>query len=121
MLVPHRGLQQKVLVVDPDLDFSEMVAEYISLQAGLVAKSASDLVDVGFQLGRFQPDVVLCSMEMPSFASILPHVNHLKARLVVLTNARDRPTSTLREDLKCSAVVEKPVVLEGLVELIHDL
>ena len=111
----------KVMVLDPEVDFAEMVAEFLGLQMGVQAKWSIDLVDIGYEFATFQPDIVLCATEMPALGSITQYADRIKARLVVLNSVRNHSAGALREDLSDAIVVKKPVKLESLLQIIREL
>ena len=111
----------RILVIDHEEDFAEMVAEFLALQAGMEAMCTVELVDVGIQLERFRPNVVLCAIDLPpsSLQRIAQMVKSLKARFLLLTNGRTRHQTSLCADLGGDLVVEKPVKLDDLLQIIR--
>ena len=116
---PSVGGRARVLILDTELDFADMVAEYLILQGDFVARSAVNPVAIGFELGDFRPNIVLCAMELPIFGSVVSHASRINARLVLMTNGPARVP--LRDGLDGCSVIEKPVQLETLLRTIQDL
>ena len=111
----------RILVVDHEEDFADMVAEFLDLQPDITAVCTIELVDVGIQLVRFRPTVVLCAIDLPgiSLASIAQQVAELGARFVLMTNVRTRHQISLCEDLAGDVLIEKPMTLDSLLQVIR--
>lgn len=60
----------RVLVVDQEQDFSEMLEEYLALKGGVEVRSADGPFSVGLALGRFNPTVMLVDLGMSNLDPI---------------------------------------------------
>jgi excisionase family DNA binding protein len=111
----------RVLVVDCEVDFAEMVAEFLNLQEGVVAQCALEPVEVGFQLGTYGPDVVLCGVDVPGVTpqAVADMLHHKDCRIILLTSLRTVHDESLGMELGVESVVEKSIKLDALLRLIH--
>ena len=114
--------QLKILVVDAEADFADMVAEFLNLQTGLDAVAAFDPVEVGFEIGRWEPNVVLCVADMSSgfLRSMARHLDRSKTRLIVMVNGQSRHKLSDLDDLGADCILEKPIKLDQLLKLIQN-
>lgn len=72
-LPPELSLRQgppRVLLVDEEQDFSEMLAEFLELKGEVNVRSCEGPFSVGLELGRFNPDVAVVSLGMSSLDPI---------------------------------------------------
>ncbi len=111
---------QRIVVFDLELDFAEMVAEFLNLQEGMSATSVDSLVDVGFALGSVRPDVLLCTDEigMISLGRILRCAGELRTHVIVTTNGPGRNFDSPGLDREPPDIVEKPLKLDALLKTI---
>lgn len=121
--MPQTVTQSKrVLVVDDEPKFREIVAEFLGAQGHVVA-TASDGLEALNQMGWFQPDVVLLDLAMPRLSG-LQTIELLRARLtpprLIMVSAADPDA----EEAQCAmrrgaeAYVCKPINLTNLHRLI---
>ncbi len=111
----------RILIVDSELDFAETVEEYLHLQGGFDPRVAVDPIEIGFLIGTFLPHIILCSVDVPLFGSIVHHGRQIDARVIVMASSPSRSVLTGREDLSECTFVEKPVQLETLLGVIQTL
>ena len=57
--------RHKVLVVDDEEDFAEMVRDYLSLKGGFEVEVANAGFQAGLTVARFKPDAILMDIMMP--------------------------------------------------------
>ncbi len=111
----------RILILDSELDFAETVEEYLNLQGGFDTRVAVEPVEIGFLIGTFLPHIVLCSVDVPLFSSIVHHLRQIEARVIAMASSPSRSVLTAREDLSDCTFVEKPVQLETLLRVIQGL
>ena len=112
----------RILILDGDAEFSEMVVEFLNLQPHMTGKSAIGAIDVGYQLGTFRPDVVLCGVDVPGVqvqAVIEIAMQAPKTRVYLLTSNQTQQDVLLSKDLQVEGVLEKPLKLDDLLALIR--
>lgn len=113
----------KILVVDPEEDFADMVAEFLNLQEGFHATTAFEPIEVGFQIGRFRPDVLLCVLDLspPVLRSIVRCIDPAQTRLIFMSNGHSRQDiSDLQGVGAEDRILEKPIKLDQLLQIIQD-
>ena len=110
----------RVLVIDNETDFAEMIVEFLNLQDGVYAQSSIEPIDVGYQLASLCPDVVLCSVDVPGVPprAIVQRLTHCDGRLYILTTLKTTHDESMAADLGLEGVVEKSIKLEELLKLI---
>lgn len=107
----------RVLVVDPEHDFSEMVAEYFRLQGSVKVVQALDPLNVGFQIGAFRPDVIVFDVSCPrlhvrELAQMVKQ--HRVGRLVLLSSSWSGELRVITDEFDRAVAVQKPVKLDQL-------
>ena len=115
------GHLQRVLVFDLELDFAEMVEEFLNLQEGLTAKSVGDAIEAGYVLGHFQPDVFFCTDEIggTAWASIQRCASRQNTRVLLVTNRQKRQYEAASSGFHLDDIVEKPVKLDAILRMIR--
>lgn len=118
---------QRILVVDGERDFGEMVGEYLQLRGGYEVRTAEDPLDVGFFLGRFRPHLVLLDLELGQVAcgDVLrlsrTHLEGGAVRILGTATFLDSlPVDRLKR-LGLDSVLEKPVKLDELLSTIRGV
>ena len=112
----------RVLVVDPEHDFSEMVAEYFRLKGSVKVVQALDPLNVGFQIGAFRPDVIVFDVSCPRL-----HVRELAqmakqqrlGRLVLLSSSWSGELRVITDEFDSAVAVQKPVKLDELWTIVE--
>lgn len=124
---PAESAITRVLVVDAEPDFGEMVGEYLQVRAGYEVRVVDNAFDAGLQIGSFEPHLVVLDLEMPALdgmavARALRHQgNDPRVRLLASTAFRDTvPTQRLMA-AGVDGVVGKPFRLEAVLETIKKL
>ena len=117
--VPARPERTRVLIIDRDQDFGEMVAEYLLLKGAFDVAHAASAIEAGFHAGSLRPEVLIydedaTSIELGRLVRLLPDT-----RVVVVTSMRSSNTEALKAEVSADHVVEKPVKLDQLLEIIQ--
>ena len=108
----------RILIVDREPDFSEMVAEYLEMNLGCDVVSGGDALHVGYLAGQLVPDVVLYDMDCVSVdlrrLMMLVQRQNPKCRLFITTTIWSEKIEKLRSDLAPEDIIEKPFKLDVL-------
>jgi len=116
----------KVLVVDDEKDFSEMVKEYLRIKGGFDVEVADSGFQAGFTVARFKPDIILMDIMMPDMDGFEVHrmlrddpdTRHIP--VVACTAYRDPETDRRIEEDRFDGFVEKPLKLDHLLDVIRQ-
>ena len=115
---------RKVLVVDDEVDFSEMVRDYLVFKGGFEVEVAQSGFQAGYTVARFKPDIILMDILMPDMDGFEvhrrlrsdPETRHIP--VIACTAYRDPVVNARIEEMKFDGFVEKPLKLDALLELI---
>jgi excisionase family DNA binding protein len=114
----------KILVIDSEPDFSEMVAEYLQIQKGFDVCTGGDALQVGYFAGQLNPDVVVYDIDATTIdvRRLMKMVRTANAgcRLILTTGIWTDTVDTLRTDLSADEVIQKPLKLDVLARLISQ-
>ncbi len=124
-LVAARG-KKRVLVVDDERDFSDMVCEYLKLKGDLEVEVADSGFQAGFTVARFKPDLILMDLMMPDMDGFEAHrmlrddpeTRHVP--IIACTAYRDPEIDNRIRSEAFDGMIEKPLNLEGLLTLIRQ-
>ncbi len=116
---------KRILIVDDEQDFSEMLRDYLTLKGGFEVDVADSGFQAGFTVARSRPDLILMDLMMPdmngfdAFRMLRgdPETQHIP--IVACTAYRDPTVDERVEDLRFDGFVEKPVQLEQLLALVR--
>jgi excisionase family DNA binding protein len=117
----------RILVVDGERDFGELVGEYLQLKAGYEVRTASEPLSAGFLLGRFRPHLVLLDLELGQVAYgdidhlIKTHLTEDTVHIVGTATFLDSQPVDRLKSLGLDKVVEKPVKLDELLATIRGV
>jgi excisionase family DNA binding protein len=119
------GATRKVLIVDDERDFAEMVRDYLALKGGFDVGVAESGFQAGFTVARFRPDVILMDIMMPDMDGFEvyrmlrddPETRHIP--VVACTAYRDPAIDRRVREEQFDGLVEKPLKLDDLLELIR--
>ncbi len=116
----------RVLVVDDESEFAELVRDYLMLVAGWNVEVATSGFDAGLAVARFDPDVVVLDLLMPGmdgFAVLkaLAAEGGRRVPVVACTGWRDPDLETRVRAAGFDGIVEKPVKLEALLQTLRAL
>ena len=117
----------RVLVVDGERDFGEMVAEYLQLKGGFDVRVATGALDAGFYLGNFRPRLVLLDLDLAQISSSdvaqLGRVSSMGQRVHVLGTSTfiDSLSPESINGMSLDGVIEKPLKLDEVLVQIQDI
>ncbi len=108
----------RILVVDGEPDFSEMVAEFLELQLDCRVLSGGESLHVGYLAGQETPDVVIydvdcVSIDIHRLIGLIRQVNS-DCKLLLTTSLWSDAVDALRAELKPEDVIQKPFKLDVL-------
>lgn len=117
---PDSGL--RVLVVDPEPDYSDLISEYFRLQDGVTVLQSLDPLTVGYHAGDFRPHVLVFDVSCPrihvreivSLATRMPEM-----RVVVLSSSWTGEIQGITTDDQRIVAVQKPLKLEHLWQMVR--
>lgn len=114
----------RVLIADSDPDLGEMLQDFLVMRGGYDIRVVYSSFEAGYQLGVFQPRLVLLDLSLPGLE---PHavLTSLRssgaqgstARVFACTALRDARTQTLAELF--DGFIEKPIRWERLHETLR--
>ncbi|MCA9491912.1 MAG: response regulator [Myxococcales bacterium] len=118
--------RKKVLVVDDERDFSDLVREYLRMKGDLEVEVADSGFQAGFTVARFKPDLILMDLMMPDMDGFEvhrtlredPETRHIP--VVACTAYRDQEVDRRLRDEPFDGFIEKPLQLDALLALIRD-
>jgi excisionase family DNA binding protein len=119
------GARRKVLVVDDEADFSDMVRDYLVLKGGFEVEVAHSGFQAGYTVARFKPDIILMDILMPDMDGFEvhrrlrsdPETRHIP--VIACTAYRDPTVDARIQEVKFDGFVEKPLKLDALLELVQ--
>ena len=117
---------RKVLIVDDEKDFSEMVREYLKLKGGFEVEVADSGFQAGFTVARFKPDLIVMDIMMPDMDGFEVHrmlrddqeTRHIP--VVACTAYRDPEVDRRIVDEGFDGFVEKPLKLDTLLSVLQE-
>ena len=117
----------RVLIVDRDPDFGEMVGEYLQLRGGYDVRIAVQSLEAGFFLGGFQPHLILLDLEHDLISShdvwrlVTHHVQEQSIRMIGSATFLDSLSDQKIANQGLAGVVEKPVKLDELLTVVREV
>lgn len=123
-LRPKTG-RSRVLVVDDERDFSEMVREYLSLKGDLEVEVADSGFAAGYTVARFKPDMILMDIMMPDMDGFEvlrmirsgPDTKHIP--ILACTAYRDAEVERRIHEEDFDGFVQKPLKLDELLGVVR--
>jgi excisionase family DNA binding protein len=117
--------KHKVLIVDDEQDFSDLVREYLTVKADFEVEVADSGFQAGFTVARFKPDLILMDLMMPDMDGFEVHrmlrddsdTRHIP--VIACTAYRDPVVDARVKEEKFDGFVEKPLKLDALLTLIN--
>jgi excisionase family DNA binding protein len=117
---------RRVLVVDDENDFSEIVSDYLTIKGGFEVRTAGSGFEAGLVVARFHPDLIILDIMMPDMdgfevASMLradPEMRHVP--IIACTAYNDRETDRRVEMMGFDDYIQKPLKLDQLLEMIRS-
>jgi excisionase family DNA binding protein len=125
-LLQHKSARNKILIVDDEQDFSEMVREYLCARGDFEVEVANSGFRAGYVLARFKPDLVLMDLLMPDLDGLEvrrtlqqdPETQHVS--IIATSSDSGSAMDSLREQ-HFEGYIEKPLVLDELLDLIRSV
>lgn len=123
-MAPESG-PARVLVVDSERDFGDMLREYLELEGGFEVMVADGPFEAGYLLGRFRPHLLLVDTGIQGLDALAAVRMVRRAdgdttlRVVACTAMPDPLVDQRVESGEIDAAVRKPVQLEALSEVLH--
>ncbi len=109
----------RVLIIDREQDFAEMVAEYLQMKGTFRVAHASSAMMAGFFVGTVRPEVVLFDIDATGIDIHTLMGLTRSARLILLTSLMSPEIENLQATIDGAKVVEKPVKLDHLLHIIQ--
>ena len=109
--------QIRVLVVDPEHDYSDLVSEYFRLQGDVQVIQAIDPLTVGYEIGSFQPHALVFDISCPRIhvREIIQLAGRLsELRVVLLSTTWSGELRGITADNPNVVAVQKPLKLDQL-------
>jgi excisionase family DNA binding protein len=125
-LLDAMGPRRRVLVVDDEPDFSEMVREYLRIKGDFEVEVAETGFLAGYAVARFRPDLVLLDLPMPDMDGFEvhralradPETRHVQ--VIACPAYRDAELDRRLREARFDSVLEKPLQLDRLLEVVRD-
>ena len=116
----------RVLVVDAEPDFAEMIRDALSLDGTVDVRIAGSIFEAGYLTGTFRPDVVLADLDLPGMdaaevAVVLRTRGAPDARLVGWTALRSTAVAARLRGAGLHEVLDKPVAVDRLLEVVRAM
>ncbi|MFK7928375.1 MAG: response regulator [Myxococcota bacterium] len=114
----------RILIVDDERDFSEMLRDYLVIKGFEVAVAHSGF-QAGLEVGRFDPDLVLLDILMPDadgfevLRTLREDPQTSSVPVVACTAFRDAALDARVARERFDGFVEKPLNMSGLLDLIR--
>jgi len=108
-----------ILIIGAESDFVRVVQDYLLVRAEYSVKTANDMFEAGFILGRFRPKLVLMEIHLPGIdvRSVLNLIREQSGALIYGCGAiRNAQLSPLLDGW-----VEKPIVWDKLTEQVQEV
>jgi excisionase family DNA binding protein len=120
------GGKKRVLIVDDERDFSDMVREYLRVKGDFEVEVADSGFQAGFTVARFKPDLILMDLMMPDMDGFEvhrmlqddPETKHVP--VIACTAYRDPEVDERIDRESFDGLIEKPLKLEGLLALVRE-
>ena len=109
----------RVLIIDREADFAEMVAEFLQYKGTFRVAHASTALMAGFHLGTLRPEVILYDVDFTEIDIKTLMGLAESGRLLLMTSLMTQELSSLKVSIDAAQVVEKPVKLDHLLQLIQ--
>lgn len=125
--VNDAGASARILLVDDDPAFHEIVAEALEIFQGYELKCASDGMQGAMLVGAWKPDLMILDIRMPNMNGeellrLIRNNPETSDAPVVVASAHLSEDSIARlEELSASAILEKPVRIARLIATIQKL
>lgn len=126
-LTVTEGGKPRVLIVDDEADFSEMVRDYLMLKGEMEVEVAESGFQAGMTVARFKPDVILMDIMMPDMDGFEVHrmlqadpdTRHIP--VLACTAYQDPEIDARVRAEKFTGFVGKPVKLDALLATVRKV
>lgn len=116
----------RILVVDDDPDFAEMLREYLTLRGGLETEVANSGFQAGLSVARFKPDLIIMDLMMPDMDGFevyrtlrgAEETRHIP--VLACTAYHDEAMARRIREAEFHGQVEKPCRLDALLDQIRQ-
>ncbi len=117
--------RRRVLVVDDEKDFAEMVRDYLVIKGAMDVETAESGFEAGLIVARFKPDLILITIMMPDMDGFEvyrtlredPETRH--SPVIACTAYRDPAVDERVRSERFGGFVEKPLKLDTLLEMVR--
>jgi excisionase family DNA binding protein len=118
--------RKRVLIVDDEKDFADMVGEYLCMQDDLDVEVADSGFQAGMTVARFKPDLILMDIMMPGMDGFEAHrmlqddkdTRHIP--VVAVTAYHDKAVVQRIQDEDFDGFMQKPVKLDQLLLVVRE-
>ncbi len=125
-LLDRESGPKKVLIVDDERDFSDMVREYLKRRGEYDVEVADSGFQAGYTVARFKPDLILMDLMMPDMDGFDAHrllrddpeTRHIP--VIACTAYRDPVVDHRIVEESFDGFIEKPLKLDSLLELVRE-
>ena len=120
------GGSARILIVDDERDFSEMLRDYLRIK-GFEVEVAHTGFHAGLELGRFKPDLVILDLHMPDtdgfevLRVLRQDADTEDIRVLACTAFRDPDLDARVARERFDGFVEKPLKMSSLLVLVRKL
>ena len=118
--------RRRVLIVDDERDFSDMVRDYLSMKGDFDVEVADSGFAAGYTVARFKPDLILMDIMMPDMDGF-EVLRMLRAGrdthhipIVACTAYRDASVEKRIQEEDFDGFIQKPLKLDELMGLIDE-
>lgn len=124
-LLNRESTHKRVLIIDDERDFSEMVREYLCARGDFDVEIATSGFHAGFVLANFKPDLVLIDLLMPDLdfvevkTALRQGAETHHVVIIATTGHRDSESDQRLLDRDFDDVIEKPLALDALLDTIR--
>lgn len=116
----------RVLIVDDDEDFCELVSDYLQMKGALNVEVANSGFAAGLIVARFKPDLILMDIMMPDMdgfqvlATLRESQETVKTPVLACTAYRDPELDARIEAESFDGFLQKPLRLEHLLSVVRS-
>jgi excisionase family DNA binding protein len=117
--------RKKILIVDDERDFSDMVRDYLTIKGHFEVEVADSGFQAGYTVARFRPDLILMDLMMPDmdgfevYRTLRDDAETRHIPVIACTAYRDPVVDQRILDEKFDGFVEKPLKLDALLDVIR--
>ena len=116
--------QDAVLIVSPESDFAELLADYVGIKGDYIVRQAGSPMVAGILLGKCQPGVLVWDEAMPGLdlvgiEDVYGAVPSLKPRVILTSDYLTVEHQAVLNSGRVFAVLQKPVSLEDLMDCLE--